>query len=66
MALLEGLGVDALGINCGLGPVQMKPIVEELLRYASIPVVVIQMRDFREAREERPYMILIRQNLSRK
>ena len=40
VALLEGLGVDALGINCGLGPVQMKPIVEELLRYASIPVVV--------------------------
>lgn len=24
VALLEGLGVDALGINCGLGPVQMK------------------------------------------
>ena len=40
VALLEGLGVDALGINCGLGPVQMKPIVEELLQYASIPVVV--------------------------
>ena len=40
VALLEGLGADALGINCGLGPVQMKPIVEELLRYASIPVVV--------------------------
>lgn len=40
VALLEGLGVDALGINCGLGPIQMKPIVEELLQYASIPVVV--------------------------
>ncbi len=40
VALLEGLGVDALGINCGLGPVQMKPIVEELLQYASIPVIV--------------------------
>lgn len=40
VALLEGLGVDALGINCGLGPVQMKPIVEELIKYASIPVVV--------------------------
>ena len=26
VALLEGLGVDALGINCGLGPVQMKQI----------------------------------------
>ena len=28
-ALLEGLKVDALGINCGLGPVQMKGILEE-------------------------------------
>ncbi len=40
VALLEGLSVDALGINCGLGPVQMKEIVGELLEYASIPVVV--------------------------
>ncbi len=38
--LLEGLGVDALGINCGLGPKQMKEIVKELLKYASIPVIV--------------------------
>ncbi len=41
VALLEGLGVDALGINCGLGPVQMKEIVKELLAYASVPVAVI-------------------------
>ncbi len=40
VALLEGLGVDALGINCGLGPIQMKGICEELLKYASIPVIV--------------------------
>ena len=40
VALLEGLGVDALGINCGLGPVQMKGIVEEYVKYASIPVIV--------------------------
>lgn len=40
MSLLEGLGVDALGINCGLGPKQMKEIVKELLKYASIPVIV--------------------------
>lgn len=40
VSLLEGLGVDALGINCGLGPKQMKEIVKELLKYASIPVVV--------------------------
>ena len=40
VALLEGLGVDALGLNCGLGPVQMKDILKEMLSYASIPVVV--------------------------
>ncbi len=28
VSLLEGLGVDALGINCGLGPKQMKEIVK--------------------------------------
>lgn len=40
VALLEGLGVDVLGINCGLGPVQMKGIVEELLRVSSTPILV--------------------------
>ena len=40
VALLEGLGVDALGINCGLGPVQMKGILAEILRVSSIPVMV--------------------------
>lgn len=40
VAVLEGLGVDALGINCGLGPVQIKELLKELLEYASIPVLV--------------------------
>lgn len=40
VSLLEGLRVDALGINCGLGPEQMRPVLEELLTYASIPVIV--------------------------
>ncbi len=40
VALLEGLGVDAMGMNCGLGPKQMKPIFEELAKYASIPLVI--------------------------
>ncbi len=40
VALLEGLGVDALGVNCGLGPAQMAPIVEELLSLTSLPLVV--------------------------
>lgn len=37
---LEGLGVDAIGLNCGLGPVQMKSYAEEMLSYSSLPVFV--------------------------
>ena len=40
VALLEGLGVDALGINCGLGPVQMKGILAYIMKAASVPVIV--------------------------
>lgn len=39
-ATMEGLGVDALGVNCSLGPDQMLGIVEQLCRTASVPVVV--------------------------
>lgn len=40
IAMLEGLRVDALGINCGLGPGQMIPVLEEYLKYSSLPVIV--------------------------
>lgn len=40
VALLEGLRVDALGINCGMGPEQMIPVLEQLLMYTSLPVIV--------------------------
>lgn len=40
VAMLEGLGVDALGMNCGLGPVQMKNILKEILALSSVPVIV--------------------------
>lgn len=40
IALLEGLRVDALGINCGMGPEQMLPIVEDYVKYSSLPVIV--------------------------
>lgn len=40
VALLEGLGVDALGVNCGLGPVQMKGILKDILEVSSLPVLV--------------------------
>ena len=40
VALLEGLGVDALGVNCSLGPKQLKGVVETLLEKSSLPVLV--------------------------
>lgn len=39
-AMLEGLGVAALGMNCGLGPNQMIPLVKQLLEVTSLPVIV--------------------------
>lgn len=39
-ALMEGLGVDALGLNCGLGPVQMLPILERLRESSSLPLIL--------------------------
>ena len=40
VALLEGLRVDALGVNCGLGPDQMVPIVKRLTEVCSVPIIV--------------------------
>ena len=40
VAMLEGLGVDALGMNCGMGPDLMKPMVERMVQVASVPIVV--------------------------
>lgn len=40
VAMLEGLRVDALGINCGLGPDKMLPIVRELASCSSTPLIV--------------------------
>ncbi len=39
-AMLEGMGVDALGANCSLGPKQLRGVAEELLQYASVPVLL--------------------------
>ena len=40
VAMLEGLKVDAIGINCGFGPKQMLPIAERLVACCSLPIVV--------------------------
>lgn len=40
VSLLSGLGVDALGINCSLGPVELLPLVDIVLKHSRLPVMV--------------------------
>lgn len=40
-AMLEGLGVDVIGFNCGLGPKQMIPLLKELREYTSLPILIM-------------------------
>ncbi|MBQ6152347.1 MAG: homocysteine S-methyltransferase family protein [Ruminococcus sp.] len=40
VALLEGMGADAIGVNCSFGPDKLTPIVRDYLKYASVPVLL--------------------------
>lgn len=39
-AVLEGLGVDALGVNCSLGPEELYPIVRRMSELTTLPLIV--------------------------
>ncbi|AFS79527.1 vitamin B12-dependent methionine synthase MetH [Gottschalkia acidurici 9a] len=38
--VLDGLGIDAMGVNCSLGPKELKPIVDKVLEYSKAPVMI--------------------------
>lgn len=38
VALLEGMGADAIGVNCSFGPKALMPVISEYLKYSSTPV----------------------------
>ena len=40
VALLEGMGADAIGVNCSQGPRALAPIVREYLKYSSLPIIM--------------------------
>jgi len=40
ISMLEGLRVDAIGINCSLGPDKMLPVVKEYVKHSSLPIIV--------------------------
>ena len=39
IAMLEGMGADAIGVNCSFGPSALSPVVESYLEHSSIPVI---------------------------
>ena len=39
-ALLEGLGADVIGLNCGLGPIQLLPFMRDMAKVSSTPILV--------------------------
>ncbi len=39
VAMLEGLGVDAMGMNCSLGPRELLSVAREYLRFSSLPIL---------------------------
>ncbi|MGI6153173.1 MAG: homocysteine S-methyltransferase family protein [Christensenellaceae bacterium] len=38
--LLQDLGVDALGVNCSLGPASLRPVIETMLKYSRLPILL--------------------------
>ncbi len=40
IAMLEGMGADAVGMNCSLGPKALCEVAKKYLEYASVPVIL--------------------------
>ncbi len=40
VAMLEGMGADAIGVNCSLGPKALSGVVKEYIKYSSLPVIL--------------------------
>ncbi len=38
--MLEGMGADAIGVNCSFGPKALAGVVREYLKYSSVPVIL--------------------------
>lgn len=39
IVVLQSLGADAVGLNCSTGPDKMAPLIEEMRRYATVPII---------------------------
>ena len=61
--ILEGLGVDALGANCSLGPKELLPIAEEILKYAHVPVIVQPNAGLPRLEMDKLYLLQVQRSL---
>ncbi|MDE7083482.1 MAG: homocysteine S-methyltransferase family protein [Clostridia bacterium] len=55
---LEGLGVDALGVNCSAGPKELEGVVERFLKCSGVPVMVQPNRGLPVLKDGRTEYIL--------
>ena len=39
-AVLEGIGVDAMGINCSMGPKEILPLAQRLAKSTTLPIII--------------------------
>lgn len=40
ISMLEGMGADAIGVNCSLGPKALMPVINEYIKYSSTPIIL--------------------------
>lgn len=53
--VLEGLGVDALGVNCSVGPDQMQDVAVRFVKASSVPVIVQPNRGLPKIKDGKTY-----------
>ncbi len=53
--LLEGLGVDALGVNCSLGPKELEQVISRILAVTHTPVIIQPNRGLPKVKDGKTY-----------
>ena len=64
VAMLEGLGADAVGVNCSLGPEALAPIVRRYLAAASVPVLMKPNAGLPQEKDGKTYYTVLQEEFS--
>ncbi|MBQ3252935.1 MAG: homocysteine S-methyltransferase family protein [Acholeplasmatales bacterium] len=52
---LEGLGVDALGVNCSLGPKELYEVITRMLAFSNTPIIIQPNRGLPKIKNGKTY-----------